>query len=133
QPRLRIGEFLFETQESRFFAGDRVANRLSVERRRSHGRLERDSTVASARGLKVRQKTLARGRPDAVCRTGPGAGRRRSPHWRTGGFTATGASIIDMKIDIDKLTEAERSEEHTSELQSRFDLVCRLLLEKKKL
>src|SRR2546421_3207674 len=27
---------------------------------------------------------------------------------------------------------AERSEEHTSELQSRSDLVCRLLLEKKK-
>src|SRR5699024_11870892 len=27
----------------------------------------------------------------------------------------------------------KRSEEHTSELQSRFDLVCRLLLEKKKL
>src|SRR5699024_11671588 len=31
-------------------------------------------------------------------------------------------------IDADKL----RSEEHTSELQSRFDLVCRLLLETKK-
>src|SRR5699024_11940550 len=28
--------------------------------------------------------------------------------------------------------EMGRSEEHTSELQSRFDLVCRLLLEKKK-
>src|SRR5207249_5343239 len=28
--------------------------------------------------------------------------------------------------------QANRSEEHTSELQSRFDLVCRLLLEKKK-
>src|SRR5699024_12012201 len=27
---------------------------------------------------------------------------------------------------------SNRSEEHTSELQSRFDLVCRLLLEKKK-
>src|SRR5699024_11489427 len=27
--------------------------------------------------------------------------------------------------------DAQRSEEHTSELQSRFDLVCRLLLEKK--
>src|SRR5438067_5548590 len=27
---------------------------------------------------------------------------------------------------------AGRSEEHTSELQSRFDLVCRLVLEKKK-
>src|SRR5699024_11433988 len=33
-----------------------------------------------------------------------------------------------------KITEfLPRSEEHTSELQSRFDLVCRLLLEKKKL
>src|SRR5207249_10956474 len=30
------------------------------------------------------------------------------------------------------MTAAARSEEHTSELQSRFDLVCRLLLEKKK-
>src|SRR5699024_12773539 len=30
------------------------------------------------------------------------------------------------------LVEIERSEEHTSELQSRFDLVCRLLLDKKK-
>src|SRR5699024_12557547 len=29
------------------------------------------------------------------------------------------------------LTLPARSEEHTSELQSRFDLVCRLLLEKK--
>src|SRR5699024_12048899 len=28
--------------------------------------------------------------------------------------------------------DSARSEEHTSELQSRFDLVCRLLLEKKK-
>src|SRR2546421_7674918 len=30
------------------------------------------------------------------------------------------------------LCPGERSEEHTSELQSRSDLVCRLLLEKKK-
>src|SRR2546428_9343916 len=29
--------------------------------------------------------------------------------------------------------ETDRSEEHTSELQSRSDLVCRLLLEKKKI
>src|SRR5207247_10177105 len=29
-------------------------------------------------------------------------------------------------------SEIQRSEEHTSELQSRVDLVCRLLLEKKK-
>src|SRR5207249_6790454 len=31
------------------------------------------------------------------------------------------------------LSTKPRSEEHTSELQSRFDLVCRLLLEKKKI
>src|SRR6266536_2915699 len=31
-----------------------------------------------------------------------------------------------------KPSDASRSEEHTSELQSRVDLVCRLLLEKKK-
>src|SRR5206468_6504151 len=30
-------------------------------------------------------------------------------------------------------TSSSRSEEHTSELQSRSDLVCRLLLEKKKI
>src|SRR5438132_10171971 len=31
-----------------------------------------------------------------------------------------------------RINEASRSEEHTSELQSHSDLVCRLLLEKKK-
>src|SRR2546421_7515025 len=34
--------------------------------------------------------------------------------------------------DNDLVPRRERSEEHTSELQSRSDLVCRLLLEKKK-
>src|SRR5438067_7083239 len=33
---------------------------------------------------------------------------------------------------LKRRSEIVRSEEHTSELQSRFDLVCRLLLEKKK-
>src|SRR5699024_11664589 len=43
--------------------------------------------------------------------------------------------IVDAaQATIDRMKEEEdvRSEEHTSELQSRFDLVCRLLLEKKK-
>src|SRR5438034_5197718 len=35
-------------------------------------------------------------------------------------------------LDTDDLPDKERSEEHTSELQSHSDLVCRLLLEKKK-
>src|SRR5207249_447002 len=39
---------------------------------------------------------------------------------------------IVVEIGVGKnWLEAHRSEEHTSELQSRFDLVCRLLLEKK--
>src|SRR5438874_10020080 len=33
---------------------------------------------------------------------------------------------------VEQLVQRDRSEEHTSELQSRRDLVCRLLLEKKK-
>src|SRR5437868_15181256 len=38
----------------------------------------------------------------------------------------------DLPLDRQRLAPLDRSEEHTSELQSRFDLVCRLLLEKKK-
>src|SRR5699024_8318669 len=43
-------------------------------------------------------------------------------------------SLSEEAIDyfVENETEKSRSEEHTSELQSRFDLVCRLLLEKKK-
>src|SRR5699024_11983147 len=42
-------------------------------------------------------------------------------------IAGTGAGRFSKKEE-----KALRSEEHTSELQSRFDLVCRLLLEKKK-
>src|SRR2546430_3894832 len=37
-----------------------------------------------------------------------------------------------LDVDLDVPTEMGRSEEHTSELQSQSNLVCRLLLEKKK-
>src|SRR5207249_9018081 len=44
-----------------------------------------------------------------------------------------GVSFYSDARLAEKLTPSWlRSEEHTSELQSRFDLVCRLLLEKKK-
>src|SRR5699024_12337282 len=41
----------------------------------------------------------------------------------------------NTKMAAERLTELFqfKSEEHTSELQSRFDIVCRLLLEKKKI
>src|SRR5438105_9982199 len=41
-------------------------------------------------------------------------------------------SDISFRIASSSRTCGNRSEEHTSELQSRVDLVCRLLLEKKK-
>src|SRR5438874_10600142 len=43
----------------------------------------------------------------------------------------TNAFTLDRKYISPEIMRA-RSEEHTSELQSRRDLVCRLLLEKKK-
>src|SRR5207249_9773844 len=39
--------------------------------------------------------------------------------------------VLVPAADFIEPQETPRSEEHTSELQSRFDLVCRLLLEKK--
>src|SRR2546421_5911643 len=43
-----------------------------------------------------------------------------------------GASRAGVAARLPESRSAGRSEEHTSELQSRSDLVCRLLLEKKK-
>src|SRR5438132_9469716 len=40
--------------------------------------------------------------------------------------------VADQIVESDTRLPRRRSEEHTSELQSHSDLVCRLLLEKKK-
>src|SRR5690606_39561102 len=61
--------------------------------------------------------------------------------WRTVRFTrsltklassTTSAFSVAITTSAPDSTHAPRSEEHTSELQSRENLVCRLLLEKKK-
>src|SRR2546429_3648936 len=70
---------------------------------------------------------------------------RRPPRSTLFPYTTLFRSIVDPRnfnpsIDLvsvravyhDKEIETRRSEEHTSELQSRLHLVCRLLLEKKK-
>src|SRR5699024_3696627 len=45
----------------------------------------------------------------------------------------TNSDFHGAKVKVlEDIEDEYRSEEHTSELQSRFDLVCRLLLEKKK-
>src|SRR5947207_5645683 len=47
-------------------------------------------------------------------------------------LAATSAHITPLNKCSPTLARTKRSEEHTSELQSHSDLVCRLLLEKKK-
>src|SRR5207249_10630504 len=67
----------------------------------------------------------------AVARLTPGAVRARVS---VAGMHE-GENVAALSPDLVEappgVTVRRRSEEHTSELQSRFDLVCRLLLEKK--
>src|SRR5207249_10627824 len=48
------------------------------------------------------------------------------------GRAGPAGEVHERGVGADRPRSGGRSEEHTSELQSRFDLVCRLLLEKKK-
>src|SRR5690349_24529249 len=59
----------------------------------------------------------------------PSIARRPGPEPCAGGFVRC-APIAPTTTG--RPVRTDRSEEHTSELQSRRDLVCRLLLEKKK-
>src|SRR5699024_11400438 len=70
---------------------------------------------------------------DGRCVQGPGTYSPRHSDPRLLAIPASWSRVADSNSDYDWLYEISmpRSEEHTSELQSRFDLVCRLLLEKK--
>src|SRR2546422_8322644 len=57
------------------------------------------------------------------------AGQGVRPHGRRG---ACGLMFVMVGSETTTSPRVVRSEEHTSELQSRLHLVCRLLLEKKK-
>src|SRR2546422_2925163 len=65
------------------------------------------------------------------------AGSRAGSEWRQLGAHRKSARAgvferrLEVRVGLDRADEV-RSEEHTSELQSRLHLVCRLLLEKKK-
>src|SRR5690606_39302614 len=58
----------------------------------------------------------------------PGA----ADEYNSGGPFPPGFGFRAMRAKVPATSSNERSEEHTSELQSRENLVCRLLLEKKK-
>src|SRR2546422_8313084 len=56
----------------------------------------------------------------------------RSVRWWKRLDAARFLSVVATPRDVGRVLRLLRSEEHTSELQSRLHLVCRLLLEKKK-
>src|SRR5438270_9803974 len=67
--------------------------------------------------------------------------RSVSPDGKTVAFSSDRGNVTSrwphapqiLAMNLDGSGEVHRSEEHTSELQSQSNLVCRLLLEKKKL
>src|SRR5699024_11579165 len=68
----------------------------------------------------------------ATGESGMDAGNMIKPMLARGELRMVGATTLDEyreHIETDAALERRRSEEHTSELQSRFDLVCRLRLE----
>src|SRR2546422_7710767 len=71
-----------------------------------------------------------------VARRAVGRGRPRAGAARTGVVGRAGVPVV-ARGPVEERgiagAGAVRSEEHTSELQSRLHLVCRLLLEKKKI
>src|SRR5690554_535988 len=66
------------------------------------------------------------------CRSTPALDRRHVPRSSAGHPRQSPAGRFLRSTDDQYPAAAHRSEEHTSELQSRPHLVCRLLLEKKK-
>src|SRR5690606_42148686 len=70
--------------------------------------------------------------PGASCRSTPRAGAPRARSFSSGPTRCGSATTRRAARRSCRWGAAFRSEEHTSELQSRENLVCRLLLEKKK-
>src|SRR5207249_8153467 len=103
--------------------GDVVAVRLEANRP-SAGRIagahcpRQENSVSRRRDARLGPSTCLGGSGDAVAHLTRDEMQRSGPRAAWTGPLARGGY--------------KRSEEHTSELQSRFDLVCRLLLEKKK-
>src|SRR5699024_11714386 len=92
------------------------------------------SIMRRSRGL-VRELRNSRSTTDVEVRTMPGMSKiSRLTRYRSSVESAVTVILRSASPVVAKIssTSGIRSEEHTSELQSRFDLVCRLLLEKQK-
>src|SRR5205085_5676644 len=107
-------------------------------------RLGRDACGDSIRRERNRVRVYPRGvmkpglvvklRPSGPWRIGPDSGARNRVdviYHSDSLYSAVTSAMLRMGLLAEWLA-ATRSEEHTSELQSQSNLVCRLLLEKKK-
>src|SRR5437870_5790196 len=108
------------TANSRPRSPCRLTNSLNPLKKRSPRR------VASSRSC---SKCLKNWPTSFVSRISEGASCSRSRCWRCTVSAATSPLLVSMPTDCSSSLN-RRSEEHTSELQSRGHLVCRLLLER---
>src|SRR5438067_10228160 len=112
-----------------------TSNLSSATTRKSSGSCSRVSVRRVARGFQTSQRCVsqteryARALSAITSRNIRRLSRKKLTLLPSAWFQRTGISRIRSPACC--ATLRVRSEEHTSELQSRFDLVCRLLLEKK--
>src|SRR5699024_11480472 len=108
-------------------AGKREAE-LRAQEAEKEGK-ERGMERGMKRGIEQGKKTGKKIGEQIGREIGKKEGERKTKELITQRLLANGEDVQQI-MEITDLTK--RSEEHTSELQSRFDIVCRLLLEKKK-
>src|SRR5206468_12346502 len=97
------------------------------KRRRSSGQTSHSGRPSTIHSLMILPTPPA---PASPCAQPPVATQKPSTSVSPSRKSASGVNASGPLKNF--FTSAVRSEEHTSELQSRSDLVCRLLLEKKK-
>src|SRR5207249_8420039 len=118
---------------------------MGVDARRCHGDEHSSTDVLDEEPIQLR-KHVDKGHPSAQVahRLGEDSVRHE------GGTNSVAGNVTDEQANVPAILRVHQreiasdgmhsvvervdaqSEEHTSELQSRFDIVCRLLLEKKK-
>src|SRR2546429_5501493 len=86
--------------------------------------VEQHAAIGDVDGLQIDGEALAELLAEREIKRGVRLKMVARSHWRLAAVGEAG-SVVDVGGRV-------RSEEHTSELQSRLHLVCRLLLEKKK-
>src|SRR5690606_39464116 len=89
----------------------------------------RDASANSASG---RIRLTTNDGPCSKSKSHPGCGASRSRRSSSSSHAGSSSTAGRRRVAYQPPSPWSRSEEHTSELQSRENLVCRLLLEKKK-